>query len=80
MKLHSLIGLLGLGYLANAVDLRPRNYDSHDYYVLHLDPTANPIQVAGRLGLTHDGGGYCTYSLEGTEETEAVAGRCRYTR
>ncbi|KAA8575311.1 hypothetical protein EYC84_004486 [Monilinia fructicola] len=55
MKLHSLIGLLGLGYLANAVDLRPRNYDSHDYYVLHLDPTVDPIQVAGRLGLTHDG-------------------------
>ncbi|CAD6441874.1 c7855f3b-5b43-4f0c-97d1-6a825be669d3 [Sclerotinia trifoliorum] len=55
MKLHSLIGLLGLGVLANAVNLRPRNYDAHDYYVLHLDSTADPVQVAERLGLSHDG-------------------------
>ncbi|TGO84703.1 hypothetical protein BPOR_0475g00060 [Botrytis porri] len=55
MKLHTLIGLFGLGVLANAVNLRPRNYDAQDYYVLHLDSTADPVQVAGRLGLSHDG-------------------------
>jgi kexin len=55
MKLHSLLGLLGLGYFATASNLQPRNYESHDYYVLHLDPTTPPAQVAIELGLTHEG-------------------------
>jgi kexin len=55
MRLHSVLTLIGLGYLATASNLRPRDYEAHDYYVLHLDPTAPPSQVAVKLGLTHEG-------------------------
>ncbi|CZR55454.1 probable KEX1 protease precursor [Phialocephala subalpina] len=55
MRLHSVLGLIGLGYLASASNLRARNYDAQDYYVLHLDPTTPPAQVAVELGLTHEG-------------------------
>lgn len=55
MRLHSVLGLIGLGYLASASNLRARNYDAQDYYVLHLDPTTPPAQVAIELGLTHEG-------------------------
>ncbi|KAF8865251.1 hypothetical protein BDZ45DRAFT_711244 [Acephala macrosclerotiorum] len=55
MRLHSVLGLIGLGYLASASNLRARNYDAQDYYVLHLDPTTPPSQVAIELGLTHEG-------------------------
>ncbi|KAI9047749.1 hypothetical protein LZ554_008459 [Drepanopeziza brunnea f. sp. 'monogermtubi'] len=51
----SALGLLGLGYLASASNLQPRNYDAQDYYVLHLDPTTRPTEVAVKLGLTHEG-------------------------
>jgi kexin len=55
MKLQSILGLLGLGYLASASNLHARNYEAQDYYVLHIDPTASPSQVANKLGLTHQG-------------------------
>ena len=55
MRLHSLLSLVGLGYLATASHLSPRNYDAQDYYVLHLDPTTPPSQIAIKLGLTHEG-------------------------
>jgi kexin len=55
MRLHSVLGLIGLGYLASASNLRPRNYDAQDYYVLHLDPATPPTQIAVKLGLTHEG-------------------------
>jgi kexin len=55
MRGLSLLGLLGLGFLASAADLRPRDYESNDYYVLHLDPTAVPAQIAQRLGLIDEG-------------------------
>ncbi|CZT04450.1 hypothetical protein WAI453_011504 [Rhynchosporium graminicola] len=55
MRLHSVLGLLGLGFLASASNLQARNYDTQDYYVLHLDPTTPPSQIAVRLGLTHEG-------------------------
>ncbi|RDL32966.1 Uncharacterized protein BP5553_08405 [Venustampulla echinocandica] len=57
MRLHSLLGLLGLGYLATASNshLRPRDYDAEDYYVLHLDSDTPPSQIAIKLGLTHEG-------------------------
>ena len=55
MKLHSLLGLLSLGSLVAGTNLRPRNYEAHDYYVLHLDSRTPPSQVASELGLTHEG-------------------------
>jgi kexin len=55
MRLHTLFGLLGLTFLASASNLRPRNYEAHDYYVLHLSPTTPPSQVAIELDLTHEG-------------------------
>ncbi|KAF4637466.1 hypothetical protein G7Y89_g622 [Cudoniella acicularis] len=55
MKLHSFLGLLGLGSLASATHLRARNYDAQDYYVLELDPNSPPAQVAIQLGLTYEG-------------------------
>ncbi|PQE20296.1 putative KEX1 protease precursor protein [Rutstroemia sp. NJR-2017a BBW] len=55
MKLSPFLGLLGLGYLASASSLRPRNYNANDYYVLHIDPTVDPTLVAAKLGLAHEG-------------------------
>ncbi|KAH8679756.1 peptidase S8/S53 domain-containing protein [Tricladium varicosporioides] len=55
MRLHSVLGLLGLGSLATASHLRPRNYDAQDYYVLELDSNSPPAQVAIQLGLTYEG-------------------------
>src|SRR5277367_4175101 len=55
MRGFSIIGLLGLACFAAASNLRPRNYDAHDYYVLHLDSTVAPAQIAKRLGLVHEG-------------------------
>jgi kexin len=55
MRLYSVLGLIGLGYLASASTLRARDYDAQDYYVLHLDSATPPSQVALQLGLTHEG-------------------------
>ena len=55
MRSLPLLGLLGLAWFATASELRPRNYDAHDYYVLHLEPTLAPADIARRLGLTHEG-------------------------
>ncbi len=55
MKVFSLLALLGLSCLVGAVDLRPRDYDANDYYVLHLDSNVAPETVAQRLGFTHEG-------------------------
>jgi kexin len=55
MRLHSLAGLLGLGFLASAANLRARDYEANDYYVLHLDASTTPAQVATHLGITHEG-------------------------
>jgi kexin len=55
MRLHSLLALAGLGYLATASSLPRRNYETHDYYVLELDSATVPTQVASKLGLTHEG-------------------------
>ncbi|KAL7620350.1 pheromone processing endoprotease [Parahypoxylon ruwenzoriense] len=56
MKLAPLVGLVasGLAGLGSAT-LQRRNYDSHDYYVLHLERDAQPHQIASRLGLRHEG-------------------------
>ncbi|TVY18354.1 Kexin [Lachnellula arida] len=55
MRLHSILSLLGLGCIATASNLQPRDYETQDYYVLHLDSNTPPAQVALQLGLTHEG-------------------------
>lgn len=55
MKLHSILGLFGLGVVASASNFHARNYEAQDYYVLHLDSTISPSLVAARLGLDHQG-------------------------
>ena len=55
MRGLSILGLFGLACFATASNLRPRNYDAHDYYVLHLASTVAPAQIAQRLGLVHEG-------------------------
>lgn len=55
MRFQSWLGLLGLGAIATASNLRRRDYEANDYYVLHLSPSTAPAQVATQLGLTHEG-------------------------
>lgn len=55
MRFLPVLGLLGLSCVAGASTLKARNYESHDYYVLHLDSTIAPAQIAERLGLSHEG-------------------------
>lgn len=55
MKLCSLLGLLGLGYLASASSLHARDYEEFDYYVLQHHPGTSPSALASELGLTHIG-------------------------
>jgi kexin len=55
MRGLSAFGLLCLSWVAAGAELRTRNYDSHDYYVLHLDSTVAPTLIAQRLGLDHEG-------------------------
>ncbi|KAG5933840.1 hypothetical protein E4U59_006598 [Claviceps monticola] len=54
MRLASWAGLLGLAALCSAVN-SARDYSKNDYYVLHIDSSATPEQVASRLGLRHEG-------------------------
>src|ERR1700761_428749 len=39
---------------ANTLRAR-RNYETHDYYALHLDSSASPVELAQHLGLHHEG-------------------------
>jgi len=32
-----------------------RNYSSHDYYAVHIDPSQSPLELAAHLGLEYDG-------------------------
>ncbi|KAI8626738.1 peptidase S8/S53 domain-containing protein [Xylariaceae sp. FL1651] len=56
MKFAPLVGLV-IGSLAGLGASSPhsRDFDSNDYYVLHLDPSTNPDHVASRLGLRNEG-------------------------
>ncbi|OTA64153.1 hypothetical protein K449DRAFT_328413 [Hypoxylon sp. EC38] len=56
MKLTPLVGLVvgGLAGLGTAA-LQRRDFDSNDYYVLHLERDVQPEQIASRLGLRHEG-------------------------
>jgi len=38
-----------------AQHLPPRNYTTHDYYALHIAPSASPADLAAHLGLTYEG-------------------------
>jgi kexin len=49
------LGLLTLACLTAAGTLKPRNYETHDYYTLHLESGASPHHVASTLGLTYEG-------------------------
>lgn len=54
MKVTSFAGLVGLFALSNAGHV-PRDYNTNDYYVLHLDSDASPERIASRLELRHEG-------------------------
>ena len=49
--MHFSLGILALACLASAAQLKPRNYETHDYFTLHLEPGSNPQDVASALGL-----------------------------
>ncbi|MBE3041020.1 S8 family serine peptidase, partial [Candidatus Bathyarchaeota archaeon] len=58
MRLASLVGLLGLigsGAASSPLRRTPRDYDTNDYYLLHLDDDTSPDHVSARLGLNYDG-------------------------
>ncbi|EGO52593.1 hypothetical protein NEUTE1DRAFT_133220 [Neurospora tetrasperma FGSC 2508] len=55
MKLSAIATPLGLAALAIASNVLPRDFDSNDYYVLHLDARTSPTEVARSLGLSHEG-------------------------
>ncbi|KAM5343582.1 hypothetical protein ACJ41O_012119 [Fusarium nematophilum] len=54
MKIASFLSLAGLAVLAHGSRVS-RDYANNDYYVLHLERSTPPEQVASRLGLTHEG-------------------------
>lgn len=54
MKAASLLSLAGIAALSQAAQI-PRDYANNDYYVLHLDRSTQPEDVALRLGLAHEG-------------------------
>ncbi|KAF4973111.1 hypothetical protein FZEAL_9420 [Fusarium zealandicum] len=54
MKIASFLSVAGLAVLAQGSKVA-RDYANNDYYVLHLDSTTQPEQVASRLGLSHEG-------------------------
>jgi kexin len=54
MKVSRWIGLLALAWQTFAAD-RIRNYETHDYFALHLDASASPLDVAQSLGAFLEG-------------------------
>ncbi|CBX95479.1 hypothetical protein LEMA_P026310.1 [Plenodomus lingam JN3] len=63
MRLHHLWTLLSAATLtvpatataATGQHLPARNYSSHDYYAVHISPSASPCELAAQLGLTYEG-------------------------
>jgi kexin len=55
MKVTSIAVLLGLAAFSTAAEVLPRDFESNDYYVLHLDSQSQPAEVARSLGLSHEG-------------------------
>lgn len=54
MKFTTVLALLGFGALSQAARTK-RDYTKNDYYVLHLEQSIAPSEVAQRLGLEHQG-------------------------
>ncbi|QPG95142.1 hypothetical protein C2857_007728 [Epichloe festucae Fl1] len=54
MKAASWAALFGLAALSCAGHVS-RDYQNHDYYVLHIDARATPEQVGSRVGMVHEG-------------------------
>ncbi|KAK3078247.1 hypothetical protein LTS18_008069, partial [Coniosporium uncinatum] len=55
MRCLTLCLWLAAASFASAWGKRPRNYDTHDYYALHIDSTSNAVQIAEHLRLEHEG-------------------------
>jgi len=58
MRIARLLGALGLlasALASHPVRKTPRNYETSDYYLLHLNDEVSPQDIARRLGLEHDG-------------------------
>ncbi|QDS67904.1 hypothetical protein FKW77_008348 [Venturia effusa] len=44
-----------LALLAGVACAARRNYETHDYYAIHLDASSSPTELAEHLGLSHEG-------------------------
>ncbi|MCJ1242933.1 pheromone processing endoprotease [Trapelia coarctata] len=55
MRVSNSLGLLLLACISSASALKPRNYETHDYYTLHLERSVSPRDVASNLGLNYEG-------------------------
>ncbi|MCJ1301117.1 pheromone processing endoprotease [Hypocenomyce scalaris] len=55
MRITELFGLVALVCSSTATTGRYRNHDSHEYYALHLESTASPLEIASSLGLDYEG-------------------------
>ncbi|KAF2132623.1 KEX1 protease precursor [Dothidotthia symphoricarpi CBS 119687] len=57
MRILTIWSLLSAATLAAAGThhLPARNYTTHDYYAVHLSPSASPTELAAHLGLTYEG-------------------------
>ena len=55
MRIHFWALLSAATLAAAGKHLPPRNYSSHDYYAIHISPSASPAELAAHLGLTYEG-------------------------
>ncbi|KAI9794166.1 MAG: pheromone processing endoprotease [Peltula sp. TS41687] len=55
MRASKLCGFIALISRLVVADQSPRDYDTHDYYALHLEPSTSPLEVATSLGLRYEG-------------------------
>ncbi|MCJ1291355.1 pheromone processing endoprotease [Xylographa carneopallida] len=55
MHYSTCLGLLALAALVSPEVLKPRDYNTHDYYTLHLESDVSPADVAAALGVKYEG-------------------------
>lgn len=56
MRIHSILSLLSAASLAAAGHHLPkRNYETNDYYAIHISQSASPSELAAHLNLTYEG-------------------------